>query len=59
MANQKKLQKAAAKFRKENPVKHFIYSRLIVSMAEFIKSSGAAEVIVGLKNGEYYEHANS
>lgn len=59
MTNQKKLQKAAIKFRKENSAKHSFYSRLIDSMAEFIKKSGVAEAIVGLKNGEYYECANN
>lgn len=56
MANKKKLQKAATKFRKENSVKHSFYSMLIKSMAEFITRS---EVIVGFENGRYYEHANS
>lgn len=59
MANEKKLRKAATKFRKENPEKHSLYSRLIDSMANLVKRSGAAEVIVGLYKGEYYEHANS
>ena len=57
MTNEKKLQKAATKFRKENSTKHSLYSKLIGLMAEFIKKSGAAEVTVGL-NGKYYEHAN-
>lgn len=60
MANQKKLlQKAAIKFRKENPWKHTMYSKLLSSMANFITRPGAAEVTVGYKNGEYYEHANN
>lgn len=68
MANKKKLQKAATKFRKENPAKHSFYSMLIGSMAEFITRSGVSEVpevpevpevIVGFENGRYYEHANN
>lgn len=59
MANKKKLQKAATKFRKENPAKHSFYSMLIGSMAEFITRSGVPEAIVGFENGRYYEHANN
>lgn len=59
MANQKKLQKAAIKFRKEKPRLHYMYSLLLSGMADFITRSGAAEVTVGLKNGEYYEYANN
>lgn len=60
MANQKKLQKAAIKFRKENPRLHYVCSALLSRMANFItKSGGAAEVTVGLKDGEYYEYANN
>ena len=53
MANEKKLQKAATKFRKENPEKHSFYSRMINLMAGFIKGSGAAEVTVGFKGGKF------
>lgn len=59
MANQKKLQKAAIKFRKENPRLHSVYSFLLSGMARFITNSGAAEVTVGFKNGEYYAKTNS
>lgn len=59
MANQKKLQKAAIKFRKENPKLHYVCSALLSRMANFITKSGAAEVAVGLKDGEYYEYANN
>ena len=59
MANQKKLQKAAIRFRKENPELHRVYSELLSMMANFIIKSGAAEVTTGLKNGKYYEYANS
>lgn len=59
MANQKKLQKAAIKFHKENPRLHYVYSTLLSRMANFITKSGAAEVTVGLKNGEYYECENN
>ena len=58
MAHEKKLQKAATTFRKENSEKYLFYSRLINCMAEFIKTSGATEVTVGLTSyGKYYEHA--
>lgn len=59
MTNQKKLQKAAIKFRKENPRLHYVYPVLLSRMANFITKSGAAEVTVGLKDGEYYEYANN
>ena len=59
MANQKKLQKAAIKFRKENPRLHRECSVLLSRMAYFITKSGAAEVTVGLNCGEYYEYANN
>lgn len=59
MANSKKLRKAAAKFRKTEPALHATCSVLLSAMARFITKSGAAEVTVGIKNGEYYETANS
>ena len=59
MANQKKLQQAAIKFRKQNPALHAKYSILLSAMARFITKSGAAEVTVGIKNGDYYETANN
>ena len=59
MANQKRLQRAAIKFRKENPRLHYMYSALLSGMANFITRSGAAEVTVGLKDGKYYEYANN
>ena len=59
MANQKKLQQAAIKFRKQNPALYAKYSVLLSSMARFITKSGAAEVTIGIKNGEYYETANN
>ena len=60
MANQKKLQQAAVKFRKQNPMLHAICSALLSSMARFITKSGATEVTVGYgKRGEYYEAANN
>lgn len=59
MANQKKLQQAAIKFRKENPALHAICSSLLSGMANYIRKSGAPEVTVGMdKYGEYYERAN-
>ena len=59
MANQKKLQQAAIKFRKQNPALRTTCSVLLSAMASFITKSGAAEVTVGIKNGEYYEYANN
>lgn len=59
MANKKKLQRAAIKFRKENIELHHIYSLLLSSMSNYIKKTGAAEVTVGYENGYYYEHANN
>ena len=59
MANQKKLQQAAIKFRKENPAKHALCCFLLSAMARFITKSGAPEVTVSLKDGKYYEYANS
>ena len=60
MANQKKkLQQAAIEFRKQNPALHATYSFLLSAMAGFITRCGAAEVTVGIKNGVYYEAANS
>lgn len=59
MANQKKLQQAAIKFRKQNPALHAIYSVLLSAMARYITKTGAPEVTVGYKNGVYYETANS
>ena len=59
MANQKKLQQAAIKFRRENPTLHATCSALLSAMARFITKSGVAEVTVGYKNGEYYETANN
>ena len=59
MANQKKLQQAAIKFRRENPRLHYVCSALLSRMARCITKTGAPEVTVGFKNGEYYETANS
>lgn len=59
MANQKKLQQAAIKFRKQNPALRATCSVLLSAMTRFITTSGAAEVTVGIKNGEYYEYANN
>lgn len=59
MANQKRLQRAAIEFRKRAPELHAAYSALLSGMARFITRSGAAEVTVGIKDGEYYEYANN
>ena len=58
MANKKKLQQAAIKFRKQNPALHATCALLLKKMAEFITKSEAPEVTVGIKNGGYYEYAN-
>ena len=55
MANQKKLQQAAIKFRRENPSLHAIYCVLLSAIARCTVRTGAPEVTVGYKNGEYYE----
>lgn len=60
MANQKKLQQAAIKFRKENPRLCYVCSALLSRIANFITKSGATEVTVGYDEyGEYYEYANN
>lgn len=59
MANQKKLQQAAIKFRRENPSLHTRYCALLSAMARFITKSGAPEVTVGIENRKYYEYANN
>ena len=59
MANQKKLQQAAIKFRRENPSLHATYCVLLSAMARCIAKTGAPEVTVGYKNGEFYEYANN
>lgn len=60
MANQKKkLQQAAIKFRRENPSLHALYCVLLSAMARSITRTGAPEVTVRYKNGEYYEYANN
>lgn len=51
MANSKKLRKAAAKFRRTEPVMHAICSRVIDSMAMFIRKTGAAEVTAEVVDG--------
>ena len=59
MASQKKLQKAAQEFRRENQELSCLYSPLISYMARFIEKYGAAEVTVGIKNGECYASTNN
>lgn len=58
MANKKKLQKAAAKYRRENLKQCLRYSHLLFMMKQFILTDGAPEVTVGYKGNKYYEHAN-
>lgn len=51
MGNQKKsLQKAAANFRRLNPVQSTVYRGLISTMARIIKNSGAPEVVIHANN---------
>lgn len=59
MANQKRLQQAAIKFRKENLGLHFVYSAMLSKMVKYIKESGAAEITVRLKDGVSFEYANN
>lgn len=59
MASQKKkLQNATAKFTRENFSTSRLYTVLLKSMARVIKNTGAPEVVVGIKNGVVYSHAN-
>lgn len=57
MANKKKLQSAAIKFRKENQVEHGNCSRLCSLLARFIEKIGVTEAKVGYTSGMYYESA--
>lgn len=57
MANKKCIEKASIRFAKQDPALHRTCQALCSIMAEFIAKSGATEVAVGIKNGEYYEHA--
>lgn len=59
MSSTKKLQLAAAKFRKENSLLHSIYSDMIYVMSRFIRDSSNAEVVVKNKKGVFYAKANS
>ena len=59
MANQKKLQKQQSSSARKTPRLRYVCSALLSRMANFITKSGAAEVTVGLKDGEYYEYANN
>lgn len=59
MASQKKkLQSKAVKFLREHPAQYAEYSRLVYGLARLILKSGATEVAVGYRNGEYYESTN-
>lgn len=59
MANQKKLQQATIKFRKQNAALYNLCEYLLSGMAKFIIKSGASEVTVGIdKCGKYYERTN-
>lgn len=59
MANgKKKLQKAATKFRRENPEIYNVCCILAKNAANFINKIGATEVTVGFESGIYYERAN-
>lgn len=51
MGSQKKnLQKAAANFRRLNPVQSAVYRSLISTMARIIKNSGASEIVLKANN---------
>lgn len=47
------------KFRRENPSLHAMYCVLLLAMARCITRTGAPEVTIGYKNGEYYETTNN
>lgn len=59
MANEKKIQKAAIKFRRKNPEIYNVRRMLLSYMADFITRSGAPEVTVGFENERYYEYTNN
>jgi hypothetical protein len=52
MASTKRLQKAAAKFRKREPERHALLSRALSVMAYFIKKSGEPEMTINLTTFE-------
>lgn len=57
MANKKRIEKASIRFAKQEPALHRTFQLLCSMAARFIVKSGATEVAVGFKNGQYYEHA--
>ena len=57
MANKKCIEKASIRFAKQEPALHRTCQFLCSKMAQYIAKTGAAEVAVGIKNGEYYENA--
>lgn len=60
MSSQKKnLQKAAASFRRANPVQSAVYRGLISVMARIIKSTGASEIVIHANNRGLIYGANT
>ena len=59
MANKKRIQQANARFAKQEPYLHGICKTLCANMARLILATGATEVTVGIKNGQYYERAHN
>lgn len=57
MANKKRIEKARIKFAKQEPALYKTCQFLCSKMAQYIVKTGATEVIVGIKNGQYYENA--
>ena len=54
MASTKKLQRAAAKFRKREPELHALLSQALSVMAHFIQKTGTAEAVINLDTFECY-----
>ena len=50
MSSKKKLQQAAASFRRANPAQSAVYRGLISVMARVIRNSGASEVVIHANN---------
>lgn len=56
MSSKKFIDRARKSFLIKAPYTYRLYQGLCMNMARFIKTSGATEVVVGVKNRVYYEH---
>lgn len=56
--SKRRLQEAATRFRRENPLIYQYYGSLISRMANFIREKGTAEVTIKTTTGECYESRN-